>query len=218
MDRSCRVWLLVVQFFRLVFFQQYLPTCSKWWVRIFYLMLIIMDALLSLVPVLYAFEQSLRMPFISILFFYPLLPIISIALNIICVSPRSCKLIVWHPVFLRVLISFNALSALNPVTALIIAAIQGSIPTEVGDFWLFSTVGMLLIKIPLSHISALHLAWVTYPSYSKQKVSSFILLEEAPRLHRCQPSLEIRLTVPPIRCLDAREDRLVGSESLIINY
>ena len=42
--------------------------------------------MLSMVPVLYAFEHALRVPYICIFFVYPLIPVISIALNIICVS------------------------------------------------------------------------------------------------------------------------------------
>ena len=38
-------------------------------------------------PVLYAFEQGLKMPFIGILFFYPLVPVISIALDQILFCP-----------------------------------------------------------------------------------------------------------------------------------
>lgn len=70
---------------------------------------------------------------------------------------------------MRVLISFNALAFLNPLTALLIAAFMGSIPTYVGDFWLASTVGMLLVKLPLAHVASLNLAWMSFPSYFKHK-------------------------------------------------
>lgn len=75
----------------------------------------------------------------------------------------------WHPLFIRVLISFNALAFLNPLTALIIAACMSSIPSFVGDFWLVSTAGMLVIKLPLAHVASLNLAWMSFPSYFKHK-------------------------------------------------
>ena len=75
----------------------------------------------------------------------------------------------WHPLFIRVLIAFNALSFLNPLVALIIAAGMGAIPSFVGDFWLLSTLGMLFIKLPLAHVASLNLAWMSFPSYFKHK-------------------------------------------------
>ena len=59
-------------------------------------------------------------------------------LHFLCLSVDSCdlncpehylckhgylrQLIVWHPMFLRVLLNFNAVSSINPLTTLILAA------------------------------------------------------------------------------------------------
>ena len=46
---------------------------------------------------------------------------------------------------------------------------MGAIPSFVGNFWLLSTVGMLLIKLPLAHVASLNLAWMSFPSYFRHK-------------------------------------------------
>ena len=75
--------------------------------------------------------------------------------------------------FLRVLLCFNAMAALNPLVVLIITALYDNLG-EPGEFWLFATSGMLLIKMPLAHVTALHLAWMSFPAYGKYRVGGCV--------------------------------------------
>ena len=42
-DKSCRVWHFFVQILRAAFFKQYVPLCSKWWIRSLYLVVLLFD-------------------------------------------------------------------------------------------------------------------------------------------------------------------------------
>ena len=71
--------------------------------------------------------------------------------------------------FMRVLIGFNALGAINPVSTLIITFSIGMLPND-GNFWILSTAGMFFSKILVAHIASLHLSWLLYPHFAQIKV------------------------------------------------
>ena len=71
--------------------------------------------------------------------------------------------------FMRVLIGFNALGAVNPISTLIITFSMNYFPND-GNFWILSTAGMFFSKILVAHIASLHLSWLLYPQFSSIKV------------------------------------------------
>lgn len=71
--------------------------------------------------------------------------------------------------FMRVLIGFNALGAINPIATLIITFSIDLFPND-GNFWILSTSGMFFSKILVAHIASLHLSWLLYPQFTLIKV------------------------------------------------
>ncbi len=74
--------------------------------------------------------------------------------------------------FLRVLLAFNCLCALNPITTVLLSVAMNNVPDEVANFWLLATLGMFVFKVPLAHVCSLHLAWMNFPTYLKHSVRS----------------------------------------------